>query len=280
MMRYALAVSFAVVALCLPLRADASGAGPLAAAILPASRSVEIGEPATVFVTIINAGGVTATSVGISIQTAPVGVSLNYQTTDPATNALTRTVNTPVDIGPGQAQTYLIALTSFSPFGPTNVTFNFAGTNTMDDPVPVLTGINTLLLSVSLSQVPDVVALAASVDPGIVDIKGATGTGFFGVATVNVGLSGMITVTVDTNGVTLPISFLVCLQDPRSGQCVNQVASSATTTIAHNATPPFIIFVQATGSVSFDPAANRVFVRFTDANGVVRGATSVAVRTQ
>ena len=32
--------------------------------------------------------------------------------------------------------------------------------------------------------------------------------------------------------------------------------------------------------IAFDPAVNRVFVRFTDNGGVVRGATSVAVQTQ
>jgi hypothetical protein len=39
------------------------------------------------------------------------------------------------------------------------------------------------------------------------------------------------------------------------------------------------VFVTATGSVPFDPAANRIIVEFKDAD-VVRGATSVAVRTQ
>ena len=44
-------------------------------------------------------------------------------------------------------------------------------------------------------------------------------------------------------------------------------------------TPTFAVFGLAQGSIPFDPANNRVFVRYKDQNGVVRGATSVAVRT-
>ena len=47
-----------------------------------------------------------------------------------------------------------------------------------------------------------------------------------------------------------------------------------------NATPTFGIFVQSNGTVPFDPAANRIFVRFKDGDNVTRGSTSVAVRTQ
>ena len=47
-----------------------------------------------------------------------------------------------------------------------------------------------------------------------------------------------------------------------------------------NVTPTFAIFVTQTVTVSFDPAANRVFVRFLDESGMTRGSTSVAVRTQ
>ena len=53
-----------------------------------------------------------------------------------------------------------------------------------------------------------------------------------------------------------------------------------TTTINANATPTFGIFVQGNGNVPFDPALNRIFVRFKDGGGVTRGSTSVAVRTQ
>ena len=47
-----------------------------------------------------------------------------------------------------------------------------------------------------------------------------------------------------------------------------------------NATPTFGIFATASGNVPFDPANKRIFVEFSDANEVVRGATSVAVETQ
>jgi protein involved in polysaccharide export with SLBB domain len=52
-----------------------------------------------------------------------------------------------------------------------------------------------------------------------------------------------------------------------------------TVQIDPGSTPTFAVFVNASGAVPFDPAANRIFVRFKDAGGVTRGATSVAVKT-
>jgi hypothetical protein len=136
------------------------------------------------------------------------------------------------------------------------------------------------MLSASSAAVPDIVALVASGDPGIVDIPGATGTGAFAVATVNLGAAGSITATADTGSTTLPVNIMLCQTNPLTGACLQAPSPTVNTTIAGNATPTFGIFVTGTGTVAFDPANKRIFVRFKDGGGATRGSTSVAVRTQ
>jgi hypothetical protein len=252
----------------------------MASAVVPTSRSVQTGTPATAFVTIINAGCIPAVDVGIAVSPAtPVPVTFAYQTTNPLTNVTTGTPNTPVTIPPGGSQTFVIGLTPTAAFPPTDVQFIFAGSNTL--PVPTLIGVNTLLLSASDTPVPDIVALAATVNNDlIVNVPGATGVGAFSVATVNVGVGGQITASADTAGVALPVSLALCLTDPMTAVCTSAIGPSVTTQIDAGGTPTFAVFVTGTGVVPFDPARNRVFVRFTDAGGITRGATSVAVRTQ
>ena len=99
-------------------------------------------------------------------------------------------------------------------------------------------------------------------------------------ATVNVGASGNITASADTGNAALPVNIFLCQTDPVTGQCISAISTSVPTQINANATPTFGIFVQGNGNVPFDPAANRIFVRFKDGGGITRGSTSVAVRTQ
>jgi hypothetical protein len=142
-------------------------------------------------------------------------------------------------------------------------------------------GLNTVLLSASLTPIPDIVALAAtSSNDGIVNVAGSPGTGAFAVATVNVGASGSITAMADTGNAILPINIALCQTDPANGQCISGIGPSVSTQINANATPTFGIFIGAAGNVGFNPATNRIFVRFKDGGGVTRGSTSVAVRTQ
>jgi hypothetical protein len=251
----------------------------LLASVLPSSRSVQVGNVATAFATIINTGSVTATDCGIAPKTF-VQASFAYQTTD-ASNALIGTPDTPVDIAAGANQSYVFAFTPTASFAPVDVQLDFDCSNT--SPAPVTVGLNTLLLTADTDPVPDIVALAATInDDGIVNLSGSTGTGVFGVATVNVGSTGSITVSTDTGDAVLPVSIALCETDPATSVCINPAVPTlepVTTSIAAGATPTFAFFVTGTDTVPFDPANNRVFVRFKDAGGVTRGSASVAIRT-
>jgi hypothetical protein len=250
----------------------------LAFAVLPASRSVQVGVPATAFATVINTSNSTVTGCGVSPVTSVPG-TFTFQATDPSTNQTIGTPNTPVDVSGGAAQSYVLALTPASPIVPTDVQLSFDCANS--SPAPINVGLNTLLLSASSTAVPDIVALAATVtNDGIVNILGTNGTGAFSVATVNVGASGTIVASADMGSATLPVYISLCQTDPATGQCISAVGPAVATTINANTTPTFGIFVQGNGNVPFNPAANRIFVRFRDGGNVTRGSTSVAVRTQ
>lgn len=108
------------------------------------------------------------------------------------------------------------------------------------------------------------------------------GAGAFSVATINLGISAGITATADTGEVDLPISIAIC-QTNANGHCQEPPVDATlgvTTVIDANETRTFAIFVTGTGAVPFDPAKKGVFVRFRDSGDLIRGATSVAVRTQ
>jgi hypothetical protein len=258
--------------------APSTSPSPLVASVLPSSRSVQVGRPATAFATIINSGSTVATGCAITpVTTIPANFA--FQTTNPTTNELTGSLNTPVDIAAGASQSYVFAVSPTAPFNPTNVVLGFTSKNT--DPAQTISGVNTLLLSASATPVPDIVALAATAtNDGIVDIPGPSGTGAFAVATVNVGASSAITATANTGNTSLPLTISLCQTDPQSGQCISATGSSVTFQDNAGATPTVAVFVTGNGTVPFDAANNRIFVEFLDPSGTVRGATSVAVRTQ
>src|SRR5215475_14415846 len=117
-MRYRRLAVLALLASIGALPAVPASAQSLVAAVLPTSRSVQVGSPATAFATIINTGDDAALSVGISLQTN-IPASFRYQTTDPQTNALTGSPNTPVAIPAHGSQSFLIAITPTAPIPPT-----------------------------------------------------------------------------------------------------------------------------------------------------------------
>jgi len=256
--------------------AEESTTGPIIfSAILPTSRSVQVGVPATFFATIVNGGASTASVCSFTPLTS-LPADFIFQTTSPLTNELIGTLNTPADIPSGGFQSFVGVLTPTAPVPPTEVLFSFDCANTAQAASNV--GLNTLAFTASATPVPDIVALAATIqNDGIVHLNS---TGVFAVATVNLGAEGTITATADTGSATLPLSVTVCETEPATGVCLGTPGNSVTTSIAANATSTFGIFVDSDEVIAFDPAVNRVFVHFTDDGGTVRGATSVAVQTQ
>jgi hypothetical protein len=224
----------------------------------------------------VNAGSSQATGCQIQVL-GDSGASFEYQTTNPSTNALTGTVNTPVNIAAGGSQTFVIALTPGSTFPPYQVRFGFSCANA--NSAPTFFGTNTLQYSASATPVPDIVALAATTNnDGILHIP--SGSNAFAIATVDVGAASTITASANTGPVSLPLNLAICQTNPSSGACLASPAASVTVSDAANATPTFAIFGTSSGTIPFVPQTNRIFVQFTDSSGAVRGATSVAVETQ
>jgi len=248
-----------------------------AAAVLPGSRSVLIGDSATAFATVINTNAQTLEGCRIA---PPAGIDVDffYQTTDPSTNGPVGTPNTPASIAPGAFQTFIFGLTPNSALSPMDVALSFDCSNSIA--AGVVEGVNTLLLSGSTTAVADIVALGATPTAnGILSITGTNGSAAFAVASVNVGSEATVVASVDTGSANPPLSLFICETNPIDGQCLAAPTPTVETTVAANATPTFSVFATANGTVPFDPANTRIRVRFLEA-GVARGTTSVAVQTQ
>jgi outer membrane protein assembly factor BamB len=253
---------------------------PLLASVLPDARSVALGNPATVFATMFNTGNSTLNGCQVALPaSAPSGLALTYQTTNPTTNLPIGQPNQPVSIAAGGGQSFVLAFDSSNALALSGQGLVFTCDGTTN--AASIPGVDDLDLTFSSTPVADIVALSATESGnGIVQIPFSQGlAGAFAVASINVGISGGLTVSADLDGAALPITLLVCQTNPSNAQCLAPPAPSVPIMIAAGATPTFSVFATASGSVPFAPAASRVFLRFTDSNGMQHGSTSVAVAT-
>jgi virginiamycin B lyase len=251
---------------------------PLHAAMLPSSRSVQVGgNVATIFATILNTG-IAAINCGIAPVTS-VPASFSFQTTDPITNMLTGTPNTRAPIAGGGLQTYLVAFSANAPFVPTDVTLGYDCDNV--EAVATIVGVNTVLLTFSATPVPDMIAVGLTPsNDGYSRTGGASGTGIFVIAATNIGAGGQLTARVRLSDSTLPLTATVCQTNPNTGQCLAPPQPSVTTTINTDQNTTWTAFLTAGGPIAQDAAHNRVFFEFVDSTGIVRGSTSTAVTSQ
>ena len=248
---------------------------PVFTSVLPNSRSVQTGQVASVFLSAIVGGDRDGQACQPSLAPGFSG-SFTFQVTDPATNLPIGNPNEAVDIAAGTARSFVLLIVPTSELESSSIEVLFGCQNT--EIAEISRGINTLLLSASNTVPVDVVALGATVsNDGIVSLDPANGTGAFVVAAINLGLSEDMTVTVDTGVANpLPIAFSICETEPATSLCISPLGDSVSTRINQGDTPTFGVFVSGE-SFEFSPGVNRVFVRFRDSNGDVRGSTSVAL---
>ncbi len=257
------------------VRDTAGVLGPVAA-ILPSSRSALVSSEVGAFATVINPSDIPVTACTIAPSTS-VPATFSFFATDPATNAITGAVNTPIDIQAQSAQSFVLFFTANAEFAPTDVEFTYVCSNSAE--TQTITGVNTLLFSAANAATADMVALVASASgDGVARIPGPTGIAAFSVATANVGVAADITATAEASLPGLNISLSICETNPANGACLAPPSTATDSTVAASGTSTYSVFVTATGEVAFDPASTRIRVLFEE-NGVVRGSTSIAVTT-
>ncbi len=249
----------------------------LAAAVLPTSRSVLTGTPATAFASVINTGSLAASQCYLAL---PPGfpATFAYQTTN-AVNVPVGTLNTPVDIPAGSFQPFVFAVTPTLDLDASAIPLTFACANAT--PAATIAGVNTFTLTASPLPSPDLIAIGATVSgDGIVAVP-VGGTMPFVVAAVNIGAAGTITASVDDNGAGLPLIVTLCKSDPATALCIGGGAPSSAVTLDLGAgeVVTYTVYVQAAGPVAFDPAGHRLQLRLATPDTISRGGTSVAVTT-
>lgn len=241
-------------------------------AVLPSSRSAQVNQTATVFATMV------ADEIGNNCRVelaSPIDATIWYQRTDPQTNALIGERNVPVYMRPNVPMSLAVGITAFSPIEPQEVQFAFVCDTGL--PAPVLLTTNTVFFSATENQVPDIVALAATINnDGIVRIPDDENFGVFSAANVNLGAPGNITASIVVLGADLD-EALLCPTIFETGVCTEAPSGSTAEFLGSNGTASFGLFVRSSGTVPFLPEQNRVVLIFTDDNGVIRGRTSVAV---
>jgi hypothetical protein len=247
------------------------------ASVLPGSRSVLLGSPATIFASMINAGTGPLENCRVALPvSSPAGLTLGYQTTNQATNALTGMPDTPTPIaGNNGVQSFVISFHGTAAFSAPGMPIDFDCDGVA--PAAIDIGVDTVDLVMSDTPVADIIVFSAtSSSNGIVEIpKGDPAA--FALASINIGVATPIIVSVDTGTATLPVTATICQSNPGTGQCLAAPAGTVPLSFTAGATPTFSVFPQASGAIPLAPATSRVFVRFKDGDGGLRGSSSVAI---
>lgn len=254
-----------------------SFSGPsLVSSVLPYARAVGVGKSATAFANIINIGTLPGKDCKLALP-AEIPAEFNYQTTNVATNQIIGTPNTPIDIPAGGTQGFVFAIKPTQSFPAEEIALDYICAN--GPPAPIYDGVNTFILSAAVSPPPDMLAVGGTLSgDGVVRLGNKNGVSAFAASALNIGSSGVISVSVDDGGLDLPLKLAVC-ETNASGQFIQCSTDQVSRSVNANGVVFHTVTVQAQGvDVPFLPQENRLFLRYRY-NGTTVGATTVAVTT-
>jgi subtilisin family serine protease len=249
----------------------------LNAAVLPTSRSVVFGETATFFATIIN-GHPHQAATNCRVE-SPYGSSLmiNYAPTDAEDNTISGAANVPVDIPPGESQSFVLSMRAVeieaNPVSPFFRCDNFEAYRS---------AVNAFTLTTTAIETADILAVTATPSSdGILTVP-LNGVAAFSLAAVNIGSPA--TVTLESLIYSLPLALAVsvefCETNPSTGRCITDRSAQLPVHFARNDARTFTAFVRSAGSqLQDDPSAHRIYLRFSS-TGSQTNASSIAIQTR
>jgi len=272
----AVAGSVALLAMT-PFAVVAASDPAINASVLPSSRTTTVNTAITVFATIANSGGGTATSCSISVKPDqdnggpnPTGLSVSYRAYEADNVTPAAAQDTPVDIAAGANQAFVISVSGSNPFDQ-EIHFDFT-CNAGDAIAPTFLGVNTLLLLNATSAVPDIITIGTSPSADAVIRIPSLGAGeIMAVAALNISspTNGVIVVP-DFGDYGLALDAFICETNPANAICLAPYAKSVITNI--DASPStFNIFVNSTLGAGVPVYADiaRQFIRFYEDTSMV-----------
>jgi hypothetical protein len=254
----------------------------IAASISHRSRTVMVGKAVTAEAMVINQGAAPARACTIALP-AGVPARLRYWPLDGETNQPRGEPDAEVDIGPGQAQRFHLAITPSKAFA-LDLALSFKCANT--DPASVLNRASRLFLSAAPDRLADMqFTTDTQTHDGIIVMPGPASTGFMVVSGRNIGAPGRIVFSprfgpsVDRPA-ELPLDLFICQTDPRTAACINprSPVASVAVQVGVDETVTFTLFVAGRGVfVPDDLQRHRIFIVGTQSGRVV-GEASAALK--
>ena len=235
----------------------------LRSSVLPNSRAATVGQPVTVFATMLNSGDAELTNCSVALAGSDP-YTFSYQRTD-ATNAPVGTADTPFSIAAGANQSLVLSFTPTAAASGDEVRLTYACDGATAPNVP---GVNTVFLTASAAPTPDIVPILATPSgDGVLRFDTIGQVRAMSAAAVNIGETAQIDVSATAPFLPNAVSLRVCETNPANGQCLAPRADSVRVNFAQNETRTFAVFADAADNAGIPnlPAVSRIYLLF---NGV------------